>query len=165
MQLKSKAIGERALNESFGSAQLKSPSIIVKPEYNDQSWAHEIVTVVDRCSLFRSTFIPGTGNYFCPRATLSLFKCLADQIPVKKAIIKLKICSPRARRGPRAVCCQFQSITPVGMDMNQSNIYTILRIFRFSPREKDIFSFFISSFFIWPNLPSFIRSLNLKKKV
>jgi hypothetical protein len=31
----------------------------------------------------------GAGNYFCPRATLSLFGCLAGQIPVKKAIIKL----------------------------------------------------------------------------
>ncbi len=36
------------------------------------------------------------GNYFCPQDTLQLFKCLAGQIPGKKAITQLKICS----RGP-----------------------------------------------------------------
>jgi hypothetical protein len=49
------------------------------------------------------------GNYFCPRATLRPFRCLAGQIPVKKAIIQLNICSSGAGRGPRAVCCPVLS--------------------------------------------------------
>ena len=41
-------------------------------------------------------FCSGAGNYFCPRATLRLFRCLAGQTPVQTASIKLKNWSLRA---------------------------------------------------------------------
>ncbi len=53
---------------------------------------------------------PGAGNYFCPRVTVYFFRCLAGQIAVKKANIKLKVmslragCSPRAGSGPLLNC-------------------------------------------------------------
>ncbi len=62
---------------------------------------------------FRGCCIPWAGNYFRSRATLRLFRCLAGQIPVKKAIIKLKICSLRAGHGQRAVCCPLLLYTVV----------------------------------------------------
>ncbi len=37
--------------------------------------------------VYRYVAKPGVGNFLCPRATLRLFRCLAGQIPVKKANI------------------------------------------------------------------------------
>ncbi len=44
----------------------------------------------------------GVGNYFCSRATLCYYLCLANHIAVKKAPYKLKIalCGPYVVHGP-----------------------------------------------------------------
>ncbi len=46
----------------------------------------------------------GVGNYFRPRATLSLYMCLAGLFSVKKPKLMLTFCPSRARCSPRAVC-------------------------------------------------------------
>ncbi len=51
----------------------------------------------------------GVGNYFCPRATLRLYMCLAGLISVKKPKLMLTFCSSRARCSPWAVCCPLLS--------------------------------------------------------
>ena len=72
-------------------------------------------TVPKKLSLDKSTCMsettPGVGNYFRPRNTLLLYKCLAGHISVKKAKPKLKNYPSQAGCGPLAVCCPLLNYT------------------------------------------------------